>query len=150
MDWSLAVDCESLIRSRQNNPSFEPFFAQRITRPAEIEPQEERDLGKKITDGDAALHCGTGVLARPIGENGRNWPNRKRGRRRPRHNELHPSEEKIQSFVFDLLEAEALVEAKGAIEFLDVDGQRLARRACFILQHPQQFSSDPGAPILGQ
>jgi hypothetical protein len=52
--------------------------------------------------------------------------------------------------MFDQLETEAVVKAKGRVELLDVDGQRLARRARFILQLTQQFSSDPGAPMLRQ
>ena len=63
---------------------------------------------------------------------------------------LFPFEEQVNAFVFDLLEAEAVVKVKGGVEFLDVDGQRLARRARFILQFTQQFSSDPSAPVLRQ
>ena len=39
---------------------------------------------------------------------------------------LFPFEEQANAFVFDLLEAEALVKAKGGVEFLNVDGQRVA------------------------
>ena len=48
-----------------------------------------------------------------------------------------PFEIKVNALVFDLSEAEALVKATGGIEFLDVDGQRLASRARFVLQLKQ-------------
>ena len=50
---------------------------------------------------------------------------------------LFPFEEQVNAFVFDLPEAEALVKAKGRVELLDVDGQRLARHARFVLQLTQ-------------
>src|SRR5260221_5515875 len=63
---------------------------------------------------------------------------------------LFPFEEQVNAFVFDLLEAEAVVKGKGGIEFLDVNGQRLARPARFVLQLTQEIRSDPNAPIVRQ
>jgi hypothetical protein len=47
---------------------------------------------------------------------------------------LFPFEEQVNAFVFDLLKAKPVVKVEGGVEFLDVNGDRLARRARFVLQ----------------
>ena len=50
---------------------------------------------------------------------------------------LFPFEEQINATVLDLLKSKAAVEVEGWVEFLDMNGDRLARRARFLLQLTQ-------------